>query len=142
MTKREQILQAIVAALAGTTGVGSRIYRSRVEPVSRAESPALIIQPIRDVPQQNTSLPTTDHTLTFQVLVIVRDPVPDRGADPIIESLHAKLTADLSLGGLAMDVREAPTDFTLEPADLPSGTIQCLYQVLYRTRANDLTQGP
>jgi hypothetical protein len=29
MSKREQILAAVVTALAGTTGVGSRIFRSR-----------------------------------------------------------------------------------------------------------------
>lgn len=141
-TKREQILQAIVTTLAGTAGVGSRIYRSRVDPVSRAESPALIIQPVKDVPRQNTSLPTTDHFLLFRALVIVRDAIPDQAADPIIESLHAKLLANPSLGGLAMDLKEAPTDFELEPAGLPSGVIQCLYEVQYRTRVNDLTRSP
>lgn len=141
-TRREQILSAIVTALAGTTGVSTRIYRSRVDPVSRAESPALIVQPVRDVPKENTSLPSTDHTLTIRVLVIVRGAVPDQAADPIIESLHARLMTNQSLGALIMGINEAPTDFELEPADLPSGVIQCLYQVLYRTRANDLTQGP
>lgn len=141
-TRREQILSAIVTALAGTTGVGSRIYRSRVDPVSRAESPALIIEPVNDVPSQNTSLPTLDHLLTVRVLVIVRDPVPDWAADPIIESLHAKLMADLSLGGLVMDIQPGPTDFSMESADVSVGVISCLYRVQYRTRVNDLAQSP
>jgi hypothetical protein len=141
-TIREQILAAIVTTLAGTAGVGSRIYRSRVDPVSRAESPALIVEPMNDVPSQNTSLPTLDHMLTVRVLVIVRDAIPDQAADSIIESLHAKLMADPTLGGLVMDIKEAPTDFELEPADLPSGVIQCMYEVQYRTRVNDLTPGP
>ena len=141
-TKREQILAAIVTTLAGTVGVGARIYRSRVDPVARAESPALIIEPVNDVPTQNTSLPTLDHMLTVRVLVIVRDAIPDQAADPIIESLHVKLMTDQSLGGLVMDITPGPTDFSLEPADVSVGVIQCLYRVQYRTRVNDLTQGP
>ena len=61
-TKRESILAAIATALDGTTGVGTRIYRSRVEPLSRAESPAVVIEPVSDTPEQNTSLPTLDWT--------------------------------------------------------------------------------
>ena len=34
-SKREQILAAIKTNLANTTGVGDRIYRSRVEPIAR-----------------------------------------------------------------------------------------------------------
>jgi len=48
MSKREQILARIVTTLAGTSGVGSRIYRSRVEPLARGESPAIIVEPISD----------------------------------------------------------------------------------------------
>ena len=38
-SKREQILAAIKTNLANTTGVGDRIYRSRVEPIARGETP-------------------------------------------------------------------------------------------------------
>lgn len=141
-TRREQILAALTSQLAGTTGVGTRIYRSRVEPVARAESSALIIEPVSDNATQNTSLPTLDHNLTVRVVVIVRATVPDQAADPIIESLHAKLMADLSLGGLAIDIQPVSTEFTLEAADTPVGVIFCTYRVLYRTKVNDLSQAP
>ena len=42
MTKRETILSAIASALAGTAGVGTRIYRSKVVPLSRGESPSIV----------------------------------------------------------------------------------------------------
>jgi hypothetical protein len=138
-TKRESIMQALFTALTGTTGVGTRIYRSRVEPVARAESPALVLEPVSDVVEQNTCLPTLDHTLTIRVVVIVRANVPDQGADPTIESLHAKIVADLSLGGLCIDVQPGPTEFTLEQADTPVGVIYCTYRVLYRTSVSDLS---
>ena len=138
-SRREQILTYLRTALVGTDGVGTRIYRSRVEPIARAESPALIIEPLNDTPQQNTSLPALDHTLTVRVVIIVRDTVPDQVADPIIVSLHAKLMADLTLGGLAIDIQPGPTDFTLESADIPVGVIFCTYRVLYRTNVDDLS---
>lgn len=141
-TKREQILSAIRTALVGTTGVGTRIYRSRVEPVARAESPALIVEPVRNIVAQNTSLPTLDHTLTIRIVLIVRDNIPDQAADPTIESLHAKVMADLTLGGLALDIQPGPTEFTLEQADTTVGVIFCTYNVLYRTKVDDLTTWP
>jgi hypothetical protein len=138
-TKRESIMQALFTALSGTTGVGTRIYRSRVEPVARAESPALVLEPVSNTVEQNTCLPTLDHTLTIRVVVIVRANVPDQTADPIIQSLHAKIVADLTLGGLAIDVQPGPTEFTLEQADTPVGVIYCTYRVLYRTLVSDLS---
>lgn len=139
-TKREDILAAIKTALAGTTNVGTRIYRSRVEAVARAESPALVIEPLTDTPVQNTALPTLDWTLRVRISVIVRGTSPDNVADPTIQSLHSKIMADLTLGGEAIDVQPAQTTFNFFEADQPAGVIFCEYDVRYRTQVADLTQ--
>jgi hypothetical protein len=139
-TKRENILAAVKTALANTTGVGTRIYRSRVDPLSRGESPAIIIEPISDTPEQNTSLPTLDWTLRIRVVVIERSDIPDQAADDTIESLHSKLMADLTLGGLAIDIQPAQTSFQLLEADQPAGVIFCEYEIRYRSQVADLTQ--
>jgi len=139
-TKREDILSAIRTALTDTTGVGTRIYRSRVEPMSRGESPALVVEPLTDTPVQNTALPTLDWTLRVRISVIVRAAVPDQSADEIIESLHSKVMADLTLGGEAIDVQPAQTTFNFVEADQPAGVIFCEYDVRYRTQVADLTQ--
>jgi len=138
-TKREQILSAIVTTLAGTTGVGTRIYRSRVEPFARAESPAIVVEPITDQAQQNTSLPTLDWSLTVRVAIIVRGNVPDQLADPIVESAHSKIMADLTLGGYAIDVQPQNVGFEMVEADQPAGVITLDYLVRYRTNVADLT---
>jgi hypothetical protein len=138
-TKRERVLRAIGTTLAGTTGVGTRIYRSRVEPLARQESPAIVIEPITDQAQQNTSLPTLDWSLTVRVAIIVRGNVPDQLADPIVESAHAKLMADLTLGGYAIDVQPQNVAFELMEADQPAGVISLDYLVRYRTNVADLT---
>lgn len=139
-TKRENILAAIKTALAGTTGVGTRIYRSRVEPMSRAESPAIVIEPVSDNPVQNTSLPTLDWTLRVRIVVIERGTVPDQAADDTIQSLHSKMMADLTLGGYAIDVEPAQTTFQLLEADQPLGLIICEFEIRYRTKVADLSQ--
>ena len=137
-TKREQVLTAIRTALTGTTGVSTRIYRSRVEPMARAESPAIVVEPVNDTAQQNTSLPTLDWSLTVRVAVIVRGAIPDQLADPIVESLHAKLMADLTLGGVAIDVQPQGVNFEMVEADQPAGVISCDYLIRYRTSVTNL----
>lgn len=140
-TRRELILAAIASTLTGTTGVSTRIYRSRVEPLSRGESPALVIEPINDTAEQNTSLPKLDWSLTVRIAIIVRGNIPDQVADPIIESLHAKLMADLTLGGYAIDVQPQGVSFELVEADQPAGVISCDYLVRYRTSVVNLATG-
>jgi hypothetical protein len=139
-TKRENILATIKTTLADTTGVGTRIYRSRVEPLSRGESPAIVIEPISDDADQNTSMPTLDWTLRIRVSVIERSSIPDQAADDTIESLHSKIMSDLTVGGYAIDVQPVRTEFEFIEADQPLGVISNEYEIRYRTEVADLTQ--
>jgi hypothetical protein len=138
-TKRESILADIASSLAGTVQVGSRIYRSRVVPLSRGESPAIVIEPVSDSAEQNTSLPTLDWSLTVRVSVIVRSDVPDQAADPIVEDMHSKIVADLTLNGYAIDVQPRSVSFEMIDADQPAGVISCNYVIRYRTSVADLS---
>ena len=138
-TKRESILAQIATTLASTTGVSGRVYRSRVTALSRGESPALIIEPVSDTAQQITSLPRLDWTLRVRVVVVVRSSTPDSDADSIIESLHSKIMADLTLGGYAIDVQPVLSNFNYLDADKPAGVITNEYEILYRTLIDDLT---
>jgi hypothetical protein len=138
MTRRESILAAIRTALTGTTGVGTRIYRSRVEPLTRGEAPAIVVEPMNDLAEER-NVPYLDWTLQVAVTVITRGLVPDQLADPIIESAHSKLLADVSLGGLAFDIIPASVQFELVEGDQPVGVTTMVYRVRYRTRLTDLT---
>jgi hypothetical protein len=137
-TKREQILSAIASALASTAGVSGRVYRSRVTAMQRAESPAIVIEPISDTPTQNTSLPTLDWRMRLRVTVIVRGDTPDQLADPIIESMHSKMVADLTLGGYAIDVQPDEVTYNMLDADQPAGVIFNDYIIQYRTTVASL----
>ena len=139
-SKREQILAKIKTNLSGTTGVGSRIFRSRSEPLTRAESPSLVIEFVTDQPTINSATYLKlDWTLRVRIVVIVRSQTPDTSADPTIESLHTKIVNDPTLGGLAIDVRPSTVTFNLIEADQPAGVVFCEYEVDYRSDYNDLS---
>lgn len=133
-TRRELILQQIVTALnAGSTPV----YRSRVEPLSRAESPAIIVEPSNDSATQ-TTIGRLDWTLSVRVIVIVRGAVPDQLADPILQDVHSRIMADMTLGGYAMDVQPTNVQFDMQEGDQPVGVITCEYNVMYKTNLQNL----
>jgi len=139
-SKREQILAKIKTNLAGTTGVGTRIYRSRIEPMTRGESPSLVIEFITDDPSVNSATYLKiDWTLRVRIVVVVRSQTPDTTADATVESLHTKMVSDPTLGGLAVDVRPATVSFDVVEADQPAGIISCEYEVDYRSSYNDLS---
>jgi hypothetical protein len=137
---REQILAAIATALTNTTQVSTRIYRSRVEAFSRSEAPALVIEPGTDELLQEVSTCKYDWRLTVTVAVYTRGgTIPDQTADPIVVDVHARLMADRTLGGLAMDVIPISVDPTFEGADQVACWTVMSFAVRYRTSVTSIT---
>ena len=139
-SKREQIIAALKTSLANTTGVSTRIYRSRIEPITNGESPAIVIEPIEDEPTINSaSYLKIDWTLRIRIVVIVRGTIPDNVADPTVESLFGKVLTDTTVGGLARDIRPATQSFEVLDADEPAGIITCEFEIDYQTSYNSMT---
>jgi len=76
--------------------------------------------------------------MRVRVTVITRGNIPDQIADPVIESMHSKIVADLTLGGLAIDVQPSEVTFNMLDADQPAGVIFNDYIVQYRTTVASL----
>lgn len=131
-SRREQILAYAATALAGTTQVGSRIYRSRVEAFTREEAPAIVIEPGIDRAVEFSSC-KLDWTLELIIAVYTRGQVPDQLADPIVVDVNTRLMADRSMGGLAIDILPAMVDPQRDKADLTSLWTVLTYKVRYRT---------
>lgn len=135
-TKREQILQAVAATLAGTAGVAGSVYRSRTEALERAEAPALIVSWEGEEPTEDVS-GLMEKRLTVVVGVYTRGDTPDSLADPIVDSVHARLMAAPTLGGLAMDLAEGGTTVEFDEADQTAAIVNMRFVVWYRhARAN------
>lgn len=137
-SKRETILQQVVTALAGTAGVGDRIYRSRVVPLARNEAPALVVEPVSDQAVQDT-LGTLEWTMQVRVAVIVRGEVPDQLADPIMVDVHSKLMGSTTLGGYVIDILPTTVSFEMMEADQPAGVVSAEFAVKYRTALTSLS---
>ncbi len=137
-TRRETILTAVRSALTNTAGVGTRIYRSRVEPLARAESPAIVVEPVNDT-ADNGVVPKLDWQLTVRIAVIVRGNVPDQIADPIVEDVHKRLLSDATLTGMVVEIVPVSVTFDNMDADQPAGVVMMDYSIRYRTQAGDLS---
>lgn len=143
MTKREAIIQAITTNLGTIPALSGKVFRSRPYALTRAESPAVLIETVSDSPDA-TMVGVYDWTLVLRIAVITRGSdvtdAADGLADTHVESIHSKLSEDLSLGGLSMDIRPSSVNFEVLDGDMPSGVLSLGYQVVYRTQATDLTQ--
>lgn len=137
-TRREQILGRIVTALAGTSLVSTRIYRSRLEPFARSEFPAIVVEPTNDTADQ-TTLNTLDWQLGVRISIFVRGAVPDSVADPIVADVHSKIMGDTTLNGYAIDILPTAVAFDLVEGDQPIGVISCDFVVRYRTNLNSVS---
>ena len=135
-TRREQIMQAMASTLGAVTDVGGNVYRSLESALTRADVPALIVTADGEEPLQEVS-GFMEKRLTVVVGVFVRGDVPDTLADPVVESVHALLMADPTLGGLAIDMSEGGTTWDMDEADQTALIVNMRFVVWYRhARAN------
>lgn len=137
-TIRESILSRITTNLSSAPSIGAPVYRSRVTPLAREEFPAVIVEPVSDEANQPV-IPYLDWRMVVRVSVMVRNATPDQAADAIIQKVHDKMTADLTLGGYAYDVQPLSTTWDFLESDVPTGLISYDFAVLYRTSLTDLT---
>lgn len=143
-SKREAILAAIETALVGTTGVSTRIYRSRPEAFSRNEAPALVIEPASETtidPERTggASMCRLDWRLTVRIGIITRGPIPDQLADPIMVDIHQRLRTDAGIRALVMTIYPTGNNWEQAEADLTAGVTICDWSIRYRTNVDDIT---
>ena len=136
-TRRELILGRIKTNLDAITG--ATVYRSRVEPLSRSEVPAVIVEPVNDSPVGTNFYDKLDWTMRVRITTFVRAATPDYTSDTYSQQVHALLMADQTLNGYALDLLPDRTDFAMYEADIPVGMITQDFLVRYRTSRTNLT---
>ena len=136
-TRRELILARMKTYLDAISN--ATVYRSRVEPLSRSETPAIIIEPVEDNPTDTNFFDKLDWAMRVRVSTIVRAAVPDDDSDTYTQQVHLRLMADPTINSYALDLTPDRTDFSLVEADIPLGIISQDFIVRYRTSRSDLT---
>ena len=110
-TRRELILARMKTNLDAITN--ATVYRSRVEPLARAETPAIIIEPVEDNPTSTNFFDKLDWSMRVRVSTIVRAAVPDDDSDTYTQQVHLRLMADQTINSYALDLTPDRTDFSL-----------------------------
>ena len=130
-SKRESIINAVISALTGTTGVGSNIFRSRQEPIDRDTAPAIIVRWVSDLPEF-VGVNVMNSRLTFVVEVYTRGYQADALADPIAVSAYAKIMANRTLGGGCLDITGGNQAVDMDSADADACILTMEFEALYR----------
>ena len=136
-TRRELILARLKTNLDAISS--ATVYRSRVEPLARGETPAIIIEPISDQPDGTNFYDKLDWNMRVRISTLVRAALPDDVSDTYTQAVHLKLMADQTVNSYALDLLPDRTDFSLVEADIPLGIISQDFLVRYRTSRTDLT---
>ena len=139
---REQILQIVAAAIAAEVTPPVQVYRSRVAALRSSQLPAVIVSPVRDVPEEG-NLHWQDRDLTIMVDVVTGEGL-DTAADPWIQAVHEVMMdgeRDLGLAAVT-DVQPGPTEFMADRAGELTGVARMQWIVRYRTSHASLAVGP
>ena len=137
-SKREQILAAITTLLSPVVGVSGRVYRSQSDPNPRELAPFLTIEWSSEQSMPDT-VQLLGRSLNVDISVYTRGDAPDTLADPIMVDVHQRLTADPSLGGLAMDIQLDGASNEILAADFPAAKVTHTYVVKYRHSYGNMT---
>lgn len=138
MSKRESISAALVRALSGTSGVGTNIFRSRLDAISADESPALVVLFESEEVAEITN-GDIDVRLVFVLEVHARaSAVPEKSADAACVSAHGKLMAAPTLGGLLVDLAEIGTEWDHDESDQSMVIVRMRFAAWYRRPRNSL----
>ena len=140
---RERIIQALIARLQpGAQAHGAGVYRSPTVALIRDQCPALVVFPESEaIKERSNTLVTRE--LLIRVVALARgtptDPT-ESYVDQLVSSAHAAFfSPDTTLGGLAIAIHDAGSEWDIEDADATAVSMITRYLVTYRTSRNDLT---
>lgn len=136
MIIREQILERMVTVLGGVTDVGGRVYRSREEPITRENTPSIVLAV--DEEQVSVFSPAIDrHELIVDVEIFVRADPWDAIANQVwLQANHLLMTdSQLSVIGSLRNITAAKMES--EEADLTAGVLTTKYRITFLTKSTD-----
>ena len=135
-TKSLLIRNAIVALLTATpvAGVGATaIYKDWKYAIKPADMPAIVVELGDETAPQRALIGALDWGLQLKVSVVTAGDDPTTTADTVIAEAHRRIVADLSLGGLTLDVKQDAITRQRDVLETPALITELLYVIEYRT---------
>lgn len=137
---RQQIREALATAVTGLATTGSRVYQSRIYPVSDSKLPCLLVNTDDESIETLTSntTPMLERRLTAQVRAVAKASSDlDDTLDQIMAEVEAALGAAGVLSALAKSVSLSGIRVEMDDAlEKPVGVASMEYQISYYTASN------
>lgn len=139
---REQLIQAVVTSLTPVAvAQGATLRRQPTVPTDRAHSPALLVYPETETVRRVNERCERELTLRFVAVSFgTETETPEPIADRLLTAAHSALFADVTLGGLALGLKELDCDWQQDDADMEAAALPARYQLTYRTLVSDISQ--
>jgi hypothetical protein len=139
---RKQIRDRMASTIStGATLVSSRVYTTRVYPLTDANLPAITVYTGSEVSSRlNMGLNDLNRILTVDVDIYVRATSTfDDDVDAIAVQVEEAIAGDFTVNGLAKEAVLAGTDIQFSgDAEQPIGIAKLTYSVRYITALNDV----
>lgn len=139
---RQQIREAIAAAVTGLTTTGANVFQTRVYPLQNSNLPALTIATDSEAVGENQTLTFNSRTVerTLEVTITAHVKATD-DFDDSIDTIFAEVEAALGrnlLTGLIREIRlsDLQTAFS-DDSEKPTGQGIMTWMVDYQTATND-----
>ncbi len=146
----DQVVDALLAKLADTPGIGGRVSEDRSTVFVKDDAPAIDVRltdaEARTLGDAGPLRSVLAATLQLQVAIYTRAAIDDQGketsarklASPIWAGAHALLMADPSLGGLAQRLRWLRSSWSKDSADGTAGWAVHTYSLTLALREQNL----
>jgi hypothetical protein len=135
-TKSLRIRNALVALFTATPVAGvaaAAVYTDWRFAIKPIDLPAIAVELGDEIAPQRVLIGALDRTLQAKVSIITAGDDATTAADTIVAEAHRRLVADLTLGGLAMDVKQDAISRQRDVLEKPVMITELNYLVEYRT---------
>lgn len=144
-SKAEQIAQAFVALATSPVLAAipaARVFRDINRAMATDELPAMAIEMGNETAPARNLIRHEDRSIAIYVHILSKaapaEASPYTSGDAAMVEFHARVLADLTLGGLALDVREGETLRNREMLGDDLAQVRKTYNVEYRTAVGTL----
>lgn len=136
---RQQIREALATAVTGLTTTGSRVYQSRVRPLSVAELPCLLVttddESVERIGVDSGAILSRTMTATIRAVAKAASNLDDT-LDTCIKEVETALGAS-AIGGLSKPITLAGIRIELDAiGEQPIGSAEMRYDIPYFTAAD------
>ena len=137
---RQQIRERVATTLTGLTTTGSRVYQSRVYPMTETNMPGILIYSTSEDSEIDVmgSTGTLNRLLNLTVEGYVKSTTEfDDKIDDICKEIETAMAGDQTINGLAKNSFLAGTEINYSgEGEQPIGVVTLNYVVQYRTATN------